>query len=46
MEPADAEFCRALAIICWTVENRDEDDAEAFRVKAFALITRGLDHVE
>lgn len=46
MEPADADFRRALALICWTVENCDEDDAEVFRNEAQRLIAQGLDHAE
>lgn len=43
MESADPEFTRAMALICWVVENRDEEDAEIFKREAEALLERGLD---
>jgi len=46
MESADPEFTRAMALICWVVENRDRPDAEKFRREAEALVDRGLDYAE
>lgn len=46
MESADPEFIRALALLRWTCENRDEEDAEIFKREAEALVMRGLDLVK
>lgn len=46
MESADAEFQRAMALLCWAVENRDEQDAEIFKREAEALVMKGLDLVK
>jgi len=44
VESADAEFIRALALLRWAAENRDEDDVEHYREEANALVMQGLDY--
>jgi len=56
MEPADADFCDALALIVRAVDNDRHADAEgckglrrvaaSMRTEAEALIGRGLDYAE
>ena len=56
MEPADADFCDALALIVRAVENDRQADAEgcrglrrvaeSYREQAADLIANGLDYAE
>jgi hypothetical protein len=56
MEPADADFCAVLVLICRAVENDRQADAEGcrglrrvaetMRTEAEALLARGLDYAE
>lgn len=45
IDGAEPDFIRAMALLCWTVENRQEDDAEIFKREAEALVMKGLDLV-